>query len=189
MEKELNFPTQANPDFWFGEFNVFKIDDARELNEAHLKQPIANKQKIFVVAANFLTQDAQNALLKIFEEPKAETVFFLILPADTGLLPTLKSRLIFESLSFEGDDLAFARKFLKAKVGARLKMVSDLLQEIKDGDKTKAEIIIFLQKLILVIKNENKGLNRILDIEKGLSYLNDESPSVKIILEHLACVL
>ena len=39
--------------------------------------------------------DAEHALLKIFEEPKKNTHFFLIVPDKNALLPTLVSRFYF----------------------------------------------------------------------------------------------
>lgn len=205
LTKDLKFPTKGNPDFWQGEFNVFKIDDSRAVNEAHLNQPVKYDRKVFVIMANALTKDAQNALLKIFEEPKAETTFVLILPSASGLISTLKSRLIIinqtapnPSLTKEGKMLE-AEEFLNSKIGKRLAMVTKIAKDIKDEKLNKSDAIVFLKNIEKVIKaglklnNAHNGrggsLLAIEDIEKAISYANDESPSIKVILDHLAVTL
>jgi DNA polymerase III gamma/tau subunit len=109
FEKDLKVKTIGNPDFWRGEFDSLAILDAREIREMQGmkafggnpirtngdKSPTSNGagKKIFLILANKITREAQNALLKVFEEPTADTHFFLIMPSIEGLLPTLKSRL------------------------------------------------------------------------------------------------
>ncbi len=200
LKKDLKFPVTNNPDFWQGDFNVFKIIDSRAINEAHLNMPIKYERKVFVISANFMTKDAQNSLLKIFEEPRADTIFFLILPSISGLLPTLKSRLIISKGEGKfATPLAQAEEFLNAKVGKRLTQVAKIVKDIKDEKLNKSDAITFLKNIEKVIKSTLKVKNAhnarsgsllaIEDIEKAISYANDESPSIKVILEHLALVL
>lgn len=209
LTKDLKFPIKGNPDFWQGEFNVFKIGDSRALNDAHLNKPIQEDRKVFVVFCNSITKDAQNSLLKIFEEPSAETTFFIILPSATDLISTLKSRLMIvrgENIlngktekNKNKDKAGDAEEFLSAKIGKRLTMVAKIAKEIKDEKLTKSDAIIFLKNIEKVIKDSLKlknahngrsgSLLAIEDIEKAISYANDESPSIKVILEHLAVTL
>lgn len=215
LKKDLKFPILANPDFWSGEFNVFKIADSRALNEAHLNRPVKYAKKIFVIFANFITKDAQNSLLKIFEEPRAEAVFFLAMPENTDLLPTFKSRLILGVIASETKQSSIglprsARKdeegkrpdaleFLSAKIGKRLNIIAKIVKDIKDEKINKSEAIKFIKSLEKEIKSTLKlknahnarggSLLAIEDIEKAISYAGDESPSIKVILEHLALVL
>ena len=89
-----------------------------------------------------------------------------------------------------------AEEFLKAKVGKRLTMVAKILKDIKDEKSNKADAISFIKKIEKIIKNSlkekndhnarNGSLLAIEDLERAISYANDESPSIKIILEHLA---
>jgi len=198
LEKDLNFQTKGNPDFWHEEFNVFKIDDSRALQEAHINQPIKYSRKVFVVFANSITKDAQNSLLKIFEEPKAETTFFLVLPAVTGLIATLKSRLII--VRHETAELKnSASNFLSLGITKRLETVAKMVKDIKDEKLTKNDAITFMKDIEKTIKESLKAKNAhnsrsgsllaIEDIEKAISYANDESPSIKVILDHLAVTL
>lgn len=187
--KDLKFTINNNPDFWQGDFNVFKIDHSRNLNEEHLKLPIKYDKKIFVISANFMTRGAQNSLLKILEEPRAGTIFFLLLPAGVELLPTLKSRLIFGSSVLE-EKRQGVEKFLVAKTGEKLEIVTKILKDIKDEKLTKTDAISFVKSIEIVLNQKKKKDFLIMEeLEKAISYLNDESPSIKVILEHLALVL
>jgi hypothetical protein len=193
LEKDLKFPTVGNPDFWQGEFNVFKINDSRALNEAHLNKPVKYGQKVFVIFTNFITKDAQNSLLKVFEEPSADTIFFLVLPETTDLLGTLKSRMIFgKSEGKNTDSKLSAEDFLNNKSGKRLEIVTKIIKDIKDEKINKSDAITFIKNIEKVIKDKGNNANNFLaieDIEKAISYAGDESPSLKVILEHLALVL
>lgn len=190
LETEVKFPVKNNPDFWSGEFNVFKIADSRSINILHLNKPVKYDRKIFLICANFLTKDAQNSLLKMLEEPQAHTTFFLIIPSAKNLIPTLRSRLmIFEMESDTSLGQNLAVSFLKANIGKRLEIVSDLLKNIKADKATKVDVLVFLQNLETLLKGKKMSVSVIEDIEAGISYANDESPSLKIILEHLALVL
>jgi len=200
LTKDLKFPVIGNPDFWQRDFNVFKIDDSRDLNEAHVNKPVKYDRKVFVIFANFMTKDAQNSLLKIFEEPRADTTFFVVLPSGTDLLPTLKSRMIFgRGENEKSDSVLSANDFLLAKTGKRLEIVSKIVKDIKDEKINKSDAITFIKNIEKVIK-ENWKLKKtdggrsehflaIEDIEKAISYAGDESPSIRVILDHLALVL
>jgi hypothetical protein len=200
LEKDLKFPVSGNPDFWQGDFNVFKVADSRKIFEAHLNKPVRFEKKVFVITTNFITKDAQNSLLKIFEEPRADTTFFLVLPGVADLLPTLKSRLIIGQTTGEGQKNVYnAKGFLESRVGKRLSLVAQIIKDIKDEKIRKFEAVSFVKDLEQTIKTKQKlhragggrdeNLLAIEDMEKAISYLNDESPSIKIILEHLAITL
>jgi len=73
---------------------TIKIDTIRELIEQAYLTPYAGKYKIFILLeAHRMTEEAQNAFLKVLEEPSSTTVFVLITPEPGGLLPTVRSRL------------------------------------------------------------------------------------------------
>lgn len=70
------------------------IDEARRLVLESNSRSLGEQGHSFVIVASGLTHEAQNALLKLFEEPPKDTVFYLIVPHESMLLPTLRSRLI-----------------------------------------------------------------------------------------------
>lgn len=69
----------------------FKIEDAKEvIAEAYKSE--ANTKTLILGAKSF-TIPAQNALLKILEEPPKNIVFVLLAPNKSTFLPTVRSRL------------------------------------------------------------------------------------------------
>ena len=189
LNKDLKFPVADNPDFWQGDFNVFKVDDSRALIKVHLNKAIKYERKVFVIFTNFMTAPAQNSLLKIFEEPQADTVFFLVMPGLSDLLPTLRSRLILGT-GGQGDSDYKAETFLSAKIGKRLEIVAKIQKDIKEEKLTKSDALNFVKSLEKEMsKSKKKDYQAIESLERAISYLNDDAPSIKVILEHLALIL
>ena len=195
LEKDLGVVLKGNPDYWQAEFENFSIDDARALKErAGMK---ASGKKFFIVSFNFITIEAQNSLLKILEEPTTSTHFFFLTQSSDHLASTLKSRLaIISKASISGDrNLTEAKKFLNASKSDRLKIVKEIIEDIADEEKSKADAIAFVNDVELVLyKNFEKtkngevmnSLKRVIDF-KG--YLFDRGSSAKLILEYFAVLL
>ena len=75
------------------------------MKDRQQKKSLDGGKKIFVISTNSITREAQNSLLKIFEEPTEGTHFFLILSSSRILIPTLKSRLhVIPSISSKGEN-------------------------------------------------------------------------------------
>jgi len=68
------------------------VDSARELIKAAYISPIGETKVIVFPNAESITLNAQNALLKLIEEPPSNTVFFFITATPRSLLPTILSR-------------------------------------------------------------------------------------------------
>ncbi|MCA9367374.1 hypothetical protein KC887_03895 [Candidatus Kaiserbacteria bacterium] len=73
------------------------IDEARSLSAQAYVTPDGAATRLLIVRTSFITHEAQNALLKLFEEPPLTTRFVLIVPTDLQWLPTLRSRLVLQS--------------------------------------------------------------------------------------------
>jgi len=81
-----------------------KIQQAEEIHRFLNLQKIGEHRFIVINEAQLLNPQAGNSLLKILEEPPAETTFFLIAPSDRAVLKTLRSRsqiIYFSSLTLE----------------------------------------------------------------------------------------
>ncbi len=71
----------------------FKIDKVREIKRLVNMRANDGKRAVFILdGAHNMTVAAQNALLKVFEEPPEGTVFFLLTEKKEALLPTVRSR-------------------------------------------------------------------------------------------------
>ncbi|MDD5212794.1 MAG: DNA polymerase III subunit delta', partial [Sulfuricurvum sp.] len=69
----------------------FKIEDAKEvISEAYKSE---SQTKTLILGAKSFTVPAQNALLKILEEPPLNIAFILLTPNKSTFLPTVRSRL------------------------------------------------------------------------------------------------
>jgi DNA polymerase-3 subunit delta' len=73
-----------------GEIN---IDDIREAVQSAGYRPFEGKRRVFILdAADKLSSEIQNALLKTLEEPPPSSVFVLVTARPDALLPTVRSR-------------------------------------------------------------------------------------------------
>lgn len=70
------------------------IDESRALSTESHRTDGAGRVRHFILEITTITSEAQNALLKLFEEPPVGVVFHTVVPPGTVLLPTLRSRLI-----------------------------------------------------------------------------------------------
>ena len=119
----------GNPDCRVERYPLFGIDEARALILAASRTSVSGGRKVFVVAADKLTHEAQNALLKVFEEPTPQTHFFLVIREREMIIPTLSSRLLFlfPPAPAQSEEGVRAREFLKAPRATRIGMVQKLL--------------------------------------------------------------
>ena len=117
----------------------FGIDDARALRSWQELMPEAGKRKIHIVYADFITEQAENALLKTLEEPTANTHIIFAIPKPEVLLPTLLSRVrVVMPNAKEGSSLE-AKKFLALGRGDRLAHIAKLVEK-SDDDEAAAEV-------------------------------------------------
>lgn len=82
--------------FWLEpEGDKILIDQVRAVQQQAMLRAVRGRYKVFVVEAiDTATEQAQNALLKVLEEPPGETVFILIAHNESPLLPTIVSRCV-----------------------------------------------------------------------------------------------
>ena len=137
-----------------------------------------------------MTTEAQQALLKLFEEPQKGTLFILLAPLGS-IIATLRSRFVRYPEILEGKKgSTFTKKFLALSQKERSIEVAKLLKD-EEGIKERVgdflnELEALLHKNIAKSREVRKSLE---DIAKIRSYANDRSPSFKMLLEHLALSL
>lgn len=188
LEKDLNVKTKGNPDFWMGEYETFGIDESRKISELHSTKPFEEK-KFFILVFDFITLEAQNSLLKLFEEPNPDNHFFILVPSHEIFLPTLRSRLFLLDLGREAlEEEKFVKNFLKANQGERTKMIKEIAEE---KDKSKAlDFLSALETELFLQKDRVDDLNFALEeIIRVRDYMSGRSPSIKMLLEHVSSVL
>jgi DNA polymerase III delta prime subunit len=94
------------------------IDAARAIKNFLWQKPnMSSRRTLILDEAEFLTAEAQNALLKITEEPPASSLIILVSSDPDGLLPTIMSRIekVYFGLVPEKEIVAWLTKERKLK--------------------------------------------------------------------------
>ncbi len=167
--------------------DVFSIGSARELTVLSVQKPFQSDTRVFVIEAKSIAHEAQNALLKLFEEPPAHAQFFLIVPATIFLLPTLRSRLM-ELEPKNGEKVEQTKTltlFLELTYGQRIALVT---QKTKDKDAVWVETLLSEAERTYgqePLRNKDV-LQKIIFIR---TYSSVRGSSLKMLLEELALSL
>lgn len=173
----------------------FGIDDAREMRGWAANKPVNGGKKFFILGTDTITPDAQNAFLKVFEEPPPDTHFFLLVKTADFLIPTLRSRVeVIPAQKVSTTEAAEdATDFLASSVEKRLAFAGKIAKALKDEKITRGEAAAFVSSLLSASRGnaafpraKTNALENLLHAEQ---YAYDRSASLKIILEHLAVVL
>lgn len=151
--EEIGVEISKNPDFYKVSVDTFKVEDARNLKSLSGEKGASADKKIFIISANSFLLEAQNTLLKMFEEPIANTHFFIIVPDTDTLLPTLVSR--FYLIKNQKKEIASSEveKFLKMSMRDRLDFVKEFLVEEEEEDgvvvlnSTRSKALAFINSL------------------------------------------
>lgn len=129
------------------------IDQIRAIRQEAFIKPHASLRRVFIIKnAELMNEAAQNALLKVLEEPPQNVVFILLVSSRTLLLQTVLSRCTLLSADNTADSAdQTAQKFLElALKGKEYEMLS-LLQPL-EKDRRASEN--FFLNLKVAIKNE-----------------------------------
>lgn len=184
FKTEFGIDGHANPDFHLDTFETLSIEEARLLKERQQRKAFGSK-KIFIISFSFITREAQNALLKIFEEPTSDTHFFIITRSADILLPTLRSRVVTASHRASNRSLHAIGDFVKKNQAKRLISIKDMIE-----NKDRAQAIGFLNELELYIAEDKRNISFFTSFLQELArlkkFLFNNGASVKLVLEHVA---
>jgi hypothetical protein len=201
----LSITDPSSPDIVVYTFGHLSVEDTRRILDAAY-QSGTGTHKVLVLYANRLFHEAQNALLKVMEEPPEGVVIVMGVPSRGILLPTLRSRLI--DLPQEGTDVpadAVAASFLKLSGAEREKYIAKLVdrtkadnkEEVRDAARTEA--LELLQELTrrayakshtAASQKEKEQLHLLLeDLNAFVPLMHERATPFKLIFEHLLLVL
>jgi DNA polymerase III delta prime subunit len=198
VEKELQMKIGANPDFVVLRCGLFSVEDARKVYDSASQAPFRGESKVIIIAASRAYHEAQNALLKLFEEPPKGTCLFLILPSLGGLLPTLRSRV--QELEVEGKKKGIseeAEQFISATKEKRSAIIKKLTSGTDEEDRRekREEAIALINGIEAAAyaklkRGDGSAVAALLsDIATLRTHLYDRSAPVRMILEHLSLVI
>lgn len=193
-----------SPDVLFQVYESFTMDDSREIKDWHSRLGIGKSKKICIIATKFINREAEQALLKIIEEPAINTHFFIIVPDTSLLLDTILSRVHIiktEEMANKNDiDIKKnVRDFILSSPKSRIDKVAFIIKENKDEDNSgqlRYYATTFVNELESIIyqkfkkdRNDKKIQFILSELQKSRGYLSTPGASVKMILEHLALVI
>ncbi|MEI8061797.1 MAG: hypothetical protein WCG97_00670 [bacterium] len=156
------------------------------------------ENKVMIISTQAITGPAQNALLKIIEEPSSNTFFFFIIPSKSQILPTLLSR--FREIStdqLEGLKIEHSNSptlnpenFLQQSTATRMEIIKEVLVFLEKEKITRGQISEFISEVIALRYAKQKlfksSMKAIISIEH---FMRDTASSMKMCLEYLALVL
>ncbi|PIP55942.1 MAG: hypothetical protein COX06_00540 [Candidatus Zambryskibacteria bacterium CG22_combo_CG10-13_8_21_14_all_42_17] len=189
FSESLGVRLENNPDFFAFKSELFGIDQARELKLLSTRKSFGSVdsakhgKKIFLITPTRLTLEAQNALLKTFEDPLPDTFFFLSVRAEGMVIPTLISRM--QIIRLGGDNFSEsteARKFLSLSIKERLIFTKEF------ADKEK-NLPVFLDNLLFFLRKQDGkiiSLERVYNVRR---IVDDSFVAPRLVLEHLSLVL
>lgn len=184
-----NVIEKGNPDLYLRAYRSFGIDDARELRDRAQRKAMTRDGRVFAFFAPGMTTDAQNALLKVLEEPPAGAVFFLVVPSPHTLLPTLRSRMQPLHILDEKRKDSDADAFLSATSPQRLEMIKDIYEHDEDDGRDIGKVLAFLEGLEARFAKEKATPARqegLLAIYRARKYASDKGSLLKALLEQIA---
>ena len=203
--KSLNIRTVGNPDFVNISTDNLKINEAFDLRLMSTGKSFSSAKKIFVIQINNISLDAQNVLLKMFEEPTEDTHFFLIMPDTNFLLKTFISRFYFISArqDLAEEEIKEAEKFITLPLKNRIDFIKELLlvpedkgEEVVLLDSSRSKALKFLNELEFVLHDKvlSRGTLGNLSIDffnhflKVREFLRMPGSSTKSLMESVALI-
>lgn len=168
----------------------FGVEDAAMVREKGRTKVGERERVVVLVCFNTMTHEAQNALLKILEEPSRGTHLFLITNRIDTLLPTIHSRVHIIQGSKDQISTIDSKTFLSAKKSERIKQIEAFLK--KDALDHRHELLnildAFEQYVAVEVTPPTKSLASaaIYEAKRFQSHLG---MPVKMILENLALQL
>ncbi|MCV3483202.1 DNA polymerase III subunit delta' [Campylobacter sp. CNRCH_2014_0184h] len=132
-QKNLRFFIPKNPDLEL-RLNDLTYDKNGQatakaiMNESYIAEAQA---KIIVILAKSFREEAQNFLLKLFEEPPKNVYFIIVAPSKNVFLPTILSRFIIKKHKIQKEKMSLNLDLKKMD----LAQIASLLKQYENIDK------------------------------------------------------
>ncbi len=191
---------EASPDFVLiePEDGLIKVDSIRTLAENIMLKPTISSKRVFIIRdAECMNESAQNALLKILEEPPLYATIILITSNKEKILRTIKSRCtilefnrltddeikkIFPNEDISDEMLSFsngsAGKYLKLKRSDYTDCLSILEQALNLNDLLSINRAMDALREIKTIKEDIYDVLDLLIIKLGKDLLKDSKKKI-----------
>ncbi|MFM2374102.1 MAG: hypothetical protein RLZZ234_97 [Candidatus Parcubacteria bacterium] len=179
LEEVLDIPFTRIPhsDIVYTLREQLSIEDVRELSRVSLQRPLSHAKLTLIIAADSIGHEAQNALLKLTEDPPASARFVFILPQSSPLLPTLRSRVVEHNM--ENGEESTTEAFVSLPLRDALR---EITRATKDKDERVMERILISLEHRAAERVEQKGTPHALLTARR--YIEARGASPKMLLEH-----
>jgi len=170
------------------------IEDVRNIHKAILLKPFRGKTKAVTIEADEgITPEAQNALLKILEEPPANTILIITTAKKDLILPTIISRCTLVSpkekeIKLTDNDVLALEQTLDTLMNGK---TGDKLEIAQDVTKNKGDVFLWLEKMAILVKNKlpennnSKYLSFLRELQKTYKTIKSTNVSQRAALENL----
>lgn len=202
LKKELSATSDELIDATTLTYEQLTVKDARDISALIGYGSRAQARQVYILTASRILPEAQNALLKVLEEPPTDVVIVLVVPVLSQLLKTVLSRVSVIDDSFDkADDFhAYTKEFLDANNATKQKLLDLLVKDARSDNEEKKErarteareLLSDLQILAhrkYQEKKDTEMLEFLKDVQVALPLLYDKGASYKTIFEHLKLVL
>lgn len=171
------------------------IEDVRNIQKAILLKPFRGKTKAVIIDAyEDITPEAQNALLKILEEPPSNTIIAIITSKKELFLPTIISRckvivLQEKEIKLTQDDLsqceATLNVLLNGRIGDKLKIAQDIAQAKGNAAEWLKKAAVFVKDKLTKESSNLKYLNFLKELQRTYKIIKSTNVSQRTALENL----
>ncbi len=163
-------------------FEKLTLNEVKQLIAKLNIRPYSKEEQVFVVSLREITTEAQNALLKILEDPPADVKIYFIVPYEEILLKTVRSRMqILNKASVKDTPSNNNYKdFKKLNYGHRLETIS---MKVKDKEWVNSMINGMESEAYLT---KNRSLMREVLFARKFLHLSGSSP--KMLIEHCTLI-
>ncbi len=181
--------------------NTIGIEEIKNMQKKLFLKPIKSPTKAVIMQdAQLLTTQAQNALLKVLEEPPDHTIIILSCQSKESLLPTIISRCQIINLRNERQKLSdqetkdlteFIENLPKMPIGEKFKKAESLAKE-----KGKEKALTWIENTIIILREQvleqtknnqpdiNSTLHNLRSFQKTHTLLKTTNTNPRFLLEN-----
>jgi len=182
LDRLLEKPRHTDPDFLLLTHDRMAIAHAHELRDMVSLQPFGTR--LCMLSVGVILPEAQNTLLKLFEDPPHRTHFFVVSETDSFLLPTLRSRMSFIDARGESRIGENIEAFLSLPLSQKMEQAKEIAEE---GTEAVRQFLTALEHTLT--RDVKKHASLLQKIIYGKQFLLLPSASRKQILESIALEL
>jgi len=177
--------TKNNPDLFILEDEKIGIAQIKQLIKHLSTKPFGKTAKSVVIFdGNNISPDAQNALLKILEEPPGDSVILIGVNSETKLLPTVISRCLV--LKYESGIMNHGKEFdLNKILEAMIKERFDIIEKLSDKEKFLNDLTQSYREKVLKGEGNGKFLEELLQAQ----IWKESNVNIRTILEYLMLII